>query len=607
MLLPYTCTDTRPLEPSAQGLWSMTQTLVLIALLLTPLMFSHWARAANIETLVMPGPLVHGHAQYETQCTQCHGRFEDQPQRGLCLDCHQQIAQDIDNQQGFHGHEPLIDGECSQCHGEHQGRDADILGLNKALFDHHQTDFPLEGKHASADCRTCHAQKGRMPDDALTASEYRNNPEWVVHWRDAPTACFACHEQDDAHQQRLGEACDDCHSASSSQGWAAQTFNHDDTHFPLSGAHQDALCAACHPNQRYQQIPTDCASCHGGQDVHQGGYGRECQQCHNNQKWNEAPFKRPILTAGQFSHDATEFALSGVHAKTACLSCHAIGEPAQEEPTACADCHRSDDIHQGRNSNQCQSCHNTQAWSASDFDHDDDTDFPLWGAHTAASCNACHASGVQPDAEPRSCIDCHKTDDIHAGKLGDQCQDCHESSRWFQQVRFDHDLTGMPLYGMHALTDCQSCHTDGSYQAEDIQCVACHKQDDHHERTLGQQCESCHNPNGWHWWQFDHDETDFPLTGKHSGLTCRGCHQKPVDTTESISLSNRCASCHGQDDAHDGRLGLNCERCHNTDSFTSTFVESAGISQQLPSTLGTDAFVPLLSQSIRRSQQETSE
>lgn len=549
MLLPFTFTSSTII--SSRGI----ARIVLGLLFWLPLT----VQAADIETLVMPGPVVQGHAEYETQCTQCHGRFSNQDQRGLCLDCHEIIAADVSEKSGFHGRESSISGECSQCHTEHKGRTADIVGLSQSLFDHRQTDFALEGRHVTAECHRCHSTNGRMPGDS-------GRP--VVHWRDAPSDCFACHESDDAHQQRLGKQCDDCHTSAS---WQQQEFDHDTTRFALHGAHAETLCAACHPNQRYKNIPTDCASCHGSNDIHQGAYGDQCQQCHNNRRWDQAPFAKPYLTASRFDHSRTDFALEGEHAQAACSSCHAPGQPADQQSGACVDCHRSDDVHRTRNGNQCHDCHSADGWSRSKFDHDTDTDFPLHGSHQQASCNSCHANGVDPGLGPRTCVDCHRSDDIHRNELGEQCEQCHEPSRWFENVRFDHDLTGMPLYGMHALADCQSCHTDGSYKPEAISCVSCHRNDDHHERTLGQSCEQCHNPNGWAWWQFDHDNTDFPLTGSHEGLTCKGCHQEPLSDGEAIELSNQCGSCHRQDDAHNGGLGMRCERCHNTEDFAQPF------------------------------------
>ena len=84
---------------------------------------------AQIETLVMPGKVISGHADLESECSNCHKKFERGKQRELCLDCHDDVAADLKSERGFHG----LPGnartqECASCHTDHEGRDADILG-----------------------------------------------------------------------------------------------------------------------------------------------------------------------------------------------------------------------------------------------------------------------------------------------------------------------------------------------------------------------------------------------------------------------------------------------------------------------------------------------
>ena len=58
---------------------------------------------AQIETLVMPGDVIEGHAEYEAECGSCHQAFQRSKQRALCLDCHEDINADIAAKSGFHG------------------------------------------------------------------------------------------------------------------------------------------------------------------------------------------------------------------------------------------------------------------------------------------------------------------------------------------------------------------------------------------------------------------------------------------------------------------------------------------------------------------------
>ncbi len=69
----------------------------------------------------------------------------------------------------------------------------------------------------------------------------------------------------------------------------------------------------------------------------------------------------------QFAHSAAEtgFALTGQHTKIECASCHTtmVGEPvvASDNPRACVNCHKKDDVHRGRRQ-MCASCHTTKSW-----------------------------------------------------------------------------------------------------------------------------------------------------------------------------------------------------------------------------------------------------
>jgi NMD protein affecting ribosome stability and mRNA decay len=56
--------------------------------------------------------------------------------------------------------------------------------------------------------------------------------------------------------------------------------------------------------------------------------------------------------------------------------------------------------------------------------------------------------------------------------------------------------------------------------------------------------------------EFDHNRTSYPLRGMHQGVSCTGCHTKPVFS----NVGTKCADCHA--DIHKRQLGANCESCH---------------------------------------------
>jgi hypothetical protein len=164
------------------------------------------------------------------------------------------------------------------------------------------------------------------------------------------------------------------------------------------------------------------------------------------------------------------------------------------------------------------------------------------------------------------CKSCHAADDPHAGKMGDDCQRCHSDKSWRDKVRFDHDLTNFPLVGLHATVACELCHADKRYKGAPTACLDCHKANDVHKQALGQRCETCHNPNDWRLWTFDHDtQTHFRLQGAHVGLQCAACHFRPL--LAGTHLPGECVDCHRGEDVHNGQFGRDCARCHDSTSF----------------------------------------
>jgi hypothetical protein len=497
--------------------------------------FCSTAIASSLETLIMPGKVVNAHAKYESKCEKCHEPFKKATQKRLCFKCHKKVARDIKERKGFHGHTRNIDRlACKTCHTEHIGRNADIIHLDTNTFDHHKTDFPLEGAHLGLACGSCHKQKAK--------------------YREAPSACNDCHHKDDPHKGRLGKDCGKCHGV---KAWKTSRFDHDKTKFPLRGKHKEATCNSCHPNERYKNLAKECVACHRINDVHTERYGSKCEKCHNEQKWKQ------II----FDHDRdTKFKLRGAHAKIRCDTCHTGKLYGVKLGTRCYACHQHDDKHAGRYGRKCGACHGSRGWGHVTFSHDKDTKFPLRGAHKKVACEDCHRGDLDKEKDRHTCFACHKGDDVHKGKEGKSCDRCHNEQRWDKRVVFDHDMTRFPLIGLHAAVPCEECHLNTSYKVNAFDCDSCHKKDDVHKHTLGERCTTCHNPNGWRIWKFDHNtQTDYKLEGKHSKLNCKACHHEPV--TGKIHLPTSCGSCHKSDDVHNGSFGPQCERCHTPDSF----------------------------------------
>ncbi len=497
------------------------------------------AQFEALERVVMPGPVISGHAEYESECESCHARFSRGRQRDLCLDCHTEIAEDFATSTGFHSLSPDIDSDthCAECHSEHNGRDADIVGLVVDEFDHDFTDFPLRDSHLEPVCDDCHTQAAPFHDVA-------------------GTQCFDCHAEDDQHMGNLGNECADCHRETE---WADAFYDHETSSgYALTGSHADIDCVSCHVDEVYVETPTECVGCHRDDDTHMGTNGPECQDCHRTTEWADSLFDH---------FDRTGFALTGGHFDVDCESCHTGNKFEVALSTECYDCHAEDDAHDGINGTACADCHQVTVWTEVLFDHERDADFALNGAHADIECASCHVEPVADALPATDCYGCHADDEPHELQLGEDCAACHAELEWTQDVRFDHDFTIFPLLGRHDEIACEDCHATPAFHDADEECIDCHLEDDAHEARLGRECADCHAPIDWTLWSFDHNaRTDFRLEGAHESLQCESCHRTPAPDGQ-IALSQSCASCHRSDDVHRGEFGNDCAECHTSVSF----------------------------------------
>ncbi|MBV9620839.1 MAG: cytochrome C [Gammaproteobacteria bacterium] len=492
------------------------------------------ADAVNPETLLMPGKLSSAHAKYEEQCSLCHDRSDRNRQSALCLDCHKEIALDLREHKGYHGRLAAMDtSQCRACHSEHRGRDADIRKLSREQFNHELTNYPLRGAHQRVACDACHAA-GRP-------------------YRSATEECVGCHHREDPHEGRVARNCATCHDV---VAWRHVNYDHDKTSFPLHDRHRDLPCQSCHFGNHYKGTPRECVSCHEPDDVHHGERGGKCADCHTTKGWKNSKFDHT---------QETGFALEGVHDRIACNDCHRSGNLKDKLPRDCFGCHRGQDSHAGRLGRECEKCHGNEKWKPSTFDHTRDTQWPLVGHHEKLGCHACHSAVLAQQKLPHDCIGCHRASDVHLGKLGRDCEQCHTPEGWRASVSFDHDLTSYPLVGQHVTVPCEQCHLTRQYRDVGKDCIDCHRADDVHKGNLGKDCQRCHSPNGWRLWEFDHGrETGFALAGAHGKLACEACHRRPAD---EVKLKQDCLSCHEKDDVHLGQYGRQCDRCHTTSTF----------------------------------------
>jgi hypothetical protein len=502
------------------------------------------------------------HAQID--CRSCHkpDLVQDQHLKKLpdtyfglrqdCATCHQDP------------HQGTLKNNCTQCHTNDAFKPA-------ARFNHATADFQLKGKHAQVACAECHK------------TEQRNGKAMQQFDGVAFSKCTSCHQ--DPHASALPGDCASCHNES---GWAQfdgrKRFNHDLTDFDLKGAHKALDCRSCHQmdgaavtakkvfQDKKQVAQNQCITCH--KDPHESKFGTDCAACHSESAWNKVRFDK------SFNHAVTGFALDGKHATVDCKKCHTTG--SMTTPVAHASCNACHgDFHKGvfaggeKNRNQkpldCAACHTVQGFAPSTFDEAQhaNTAFALKGGHISTPCVACHmregAKAWQFRNIGQKCNDCHQ--DVHEGSItakyypNHDCTVCHSSETWLEP-QFAHEKTGFVLETSHSAQACAKCHIRdvtfafGKFSGTATTCAACH--DDIHQgqfATKGSaakvvQCNDCHVANGWQPVLFNHQNTRFPLEGKHAVIACSICHQPEHKTGDGFAYVHykngrlECRDCH---------------------------------------------------------------
>ncbi len=451
-------------------------------------------------------------------------------------------------QQSPHGKLPA-GLECADCHTPESWKP----DLSTVKFDHDkQTRFPLTGQHRSTTCRACHLDL-TFAEGSLSRAD-----------------CATCHA--DVHRGAYAQRCAECHTTLSFadvQGRQA----HARTTFPLTGAHLQLECRACHVDDRlgaFTALDPQCISCHRTAfeqakpvDHVAGGFPPECMRCHVTLAWSASvTFDHPTVSHG--------FRLLGAHERTQCLSCHdanlgPLFHPANDQD--CVTCHQPDyqRAHPtGSFPATCVDCHNVETWQGSTFDHPTVANgFRLLGAHATLECASCHAADMTPlyhPANDQDCYGCHTPDYQRAHSSGaypTTCTTCHTMNTW-NGATFDHAqfANGFRLRGAHGSLACASCHasdvTPLFHPANDQDCYTCHTSDyqrEHANSGFPTTCLSCHTENTWGGATFNHPQfaNGFRLQGAHASLACASCHAADGSPLFHPANDQDCYTCHTSD------------------------------------------------------------
>ena len=329
-------------------------------------------------------------------------------------------------------------------------------------------------------------------------------------------------------------------------------------HLSFSKTGQSELCRDCH-----EKVDADIKQGKGFHGKKEDIKDTECKDCHTDHQGRDAVIV--LLDRDAFDHKMTDFLLKGSHDKINCGNCHKPDIKFRDAKHQCVDCHKSDDRHNGNLGEKCQDCHDEKTWLKGEFDHDK-TDFPLIGEHREATCESCHPDERYKNV-PTDCYSCHKLNDVHGGRYGKKCKDCHSERKW-DKAKFDHHKTDFPLTGEHRFVSCDACHTGDINKKLGTKCYSCHKLDDAHRGRFGRKCKSCHSPKKWDKVNFDHSrDTDWPLRATHKKIACESCHKGELSKE---NLKTNCIACHLQDDSHHGQEGEKCEECHSEKGWSTS-------------------------------------
>lgn len=309
-----------------------------------------------------------------------------------------------------------------------------------------------------------------------------------------------------------------------------------------------------------------CDQCHRA--WHRAPLLGPCENCHTTRTWHSVDHKHKIL-----GMDA------GVHAKTACVACHARGgKPAG---TRCDDCHRTS---KHVFTPTCENCHTPSNW---DYSREEPKrHVRLLGSHGPVACLDCHSLLRVPvvyrctECHPSharalplerghkiECTKCHNQDDgdnlnVAAVKASDcnachptkhsglsQCGDCHTDAAW-KPSTFRHEAA-YPLRGAHARAKCLACHPGSQWgSARGSSCSSCHEP----EHTGLLLCERCHSDGSVKADKFSHNEV-LSLQGEHARVRCEQCHPK---SDWGVVRGRTCRACHGAQH----QTQLRCDSCH---------------------------------------------
>lgn len=224
------------------------------------------------QSQVLPGELSAAHKTLTTNCASCHTSTEGVDE-AKCISCHVGNKALLARQPTtFHANV----GQCTSCHIEHQGVNANLREMN------HQALAQIGTRLLPTVKEEIHVSSG--------VSLRTNHP--LVSTLEATLDCSGCHSSKDPHIGLFGTDCASCHTT---RQWTIDAFQHPSI--------RSTDCAQCHqaPPSHYMghfemvskkvvSQGTAQTGCCEGIQVNQ------CYVCHQTTSWND------IVGVGYYKH-----------------------------------------------------------------------------------------------------------------------------------------------------------------------------------------------------------------------------------------------------------------------------------------------------------------
>ncbi len=234
--------------------------------------------STNWEQAIVPGALSVGHEFLIDDCESCHSPIQG-VERDNCVLCHANDS-DLLQRQPTYFHAEI--GECTGCHLEHQGREANISTMDHSVLA--EIGLDMLGKLENPDHEGAIAKA--FFDDFIRSGRM-SKPLFMhasITSEEALLQCATCHENDDRHFTLFGQDCEQCHRTDQ---WSLSEFQH-----PSS---QSRDCNQCHeaPPSHYMPHFKMISATVAGQPK---APVEDCFSCHQNTSWND------IKRVGLYKH-----------------------------------------------------------------------------------------------------------------------------------------------------------------------------------------------------------------------------------------------------------------------------------------------------------------